>query len=675
MNARFNLNFQAPNKLVTQDSPNWRPPSFPPPDDFVVTVDSAGEPLERYGDDLWDFRPLVGYHAVGYNLYNFASRSLSKQNKKLVKQAFFFALYHPRLFPGSIGGCSVPFLLLMKIAEVCDKHDILISQLSRFAKIHEEIAEYVLTASTASGQISWLHKFLAHSDELGFVIADERSVAFLASRTKNHTAYQYPYIPPRIWSYQVNRLNEVLDTFLDFQDQIHRLFDWVDMAYDHNQSSGLSKQFLSPFSASKSSLNGRRVVYKGTFDDCLKGYGLYDVFNDLIKRTEDPRRGYGSLYILGDLVTYLNKVRDCALAFILTFSLQRRAEVSSLRADCFTIEKDEKLGAIGLIFGETTKTEEDSDARWVVPTHVKKAVDVASSIAKLRIRHYSDIADDLKNNPYLSMAGLEPWSTGNKAVSGHKQILRLDRLYDDLAVFDQDALVATEEDWRVACAITPDLLGRPELGVGKVWKITPHQLRRTLAVNLFSSEQVSLPSVQWAMKHVSRDMTLYYGRNYTNLRLNSGAERTVILEQYKSIYRQLCSTVEGVDRHVNPHGREMVPGKVVNLIEAREEAKLIKMVEKGEAGCRTTRLGSCMKPGACKYGGIESIAHCAGYGGKGICADAKFDQKHEVDLRATKVDHENELASLSDTSPRSNHLKAEIYAIEVYLNAIKSQNS
>jgi hypothetical protein len=306
--------------------------------------------------------------------------------------------------------------------------------------------------------------------------------------------------------------------------------------------------------------------------------------------------------------------------------------------------------------------------------YVRKAVNVASFVARLRVRHYPDLSEKERSNPHLMLAGNEPWKPQKSMGSTIGKADFSSRLYQS-GVFDSREMTVTEEDWRVACALTPDLPDRPEFGIGKVWKISPHQLRRTTSVNLFSSEMVSLPSLQWAMKHMSRDMTLYYTRNYTNLRLNSGAERAVIMERYKSIYRQMAEIVRDAERHVKPHGREMLSDKVVNLIESREEDKLLKLIKKGQVGCRKTRLGFCMKAGACGYGGIDSIAHCAGYDGKGICADARFDRKREPELRAMKESHKKELETLSADSPRSNHLKAEVYAIEVYLDAIQGQAS
>jgi hypothetical protein len=77
-----------------------------------------------------------------------------------------------------------------------------------------------------------------------------------------------------------------------------------------------------------------------------------------------------------------------------------------------------------------------------------------------------------------------------------------------------------------------------------------------------------------------------------------------------------------------------------------------------------------MKAGVCEYGGIESMAQCAGADGGGICTDAIFKRENGPALRRLKAAHEKKIESLTSESPRFNALKKEIYAIEVYLSVV-----
>jgi hypothetical protein len=247
---------------------------------------------------------------------------------------------------------------------------------------------------------------------------------------------------------------------------------------------------------------------------------------------------------------------------------------------------------------------------------------------------------------------------------------------ESIKLFDLEQLRITEDDWKIALALTPNLQYRKgfESGVGSIWQLSYHQFRRTTNVNMFTSGLISDVSMQWQMKHSTRIMPLYYARNYTNLRLNQSTENFVIKELYQSIYRDIVSVVRNTqNQYIVPHGIKTIESQVVNLVLHDEEKKLSKIIQKGSAGCRKTLLGFCMSSGACEYGGIESISKCTGGKSGKICHEAIFDKNNEKALLDLKKEHESELASVDDSSPRYKAVKEEVYAIEVFLNVISSK--
>jgi hypothetical protein len=664
MNDSLDLFFQEHSSLVSEESPVWRPPCFPPPDDFYVTVDKDGKPLSRYGDDYWSFK------AFGWEGFNFARKELSFENLSLVKRVTFFILYHPRLFPGSTNSVNRVFQLVAKLAQVCDRNCIKLSELSRFPALHKEAFD-AFSNRHEKGSVAWLHKLLANKNDLGFVIADERTIAFFAAHCKEHEVRQHPFIPQRIWANQLNRLHQVLEDFWEHREKIKSAFDWSLDAYLHNQKCTKNQAWWSPFFSAEWGHTLGRTVSIGTFDQFLEEHGIFHLFEDVVYRPEmkDTRT---TKYRLDDFTSYLNSVRNCAVLFVLNFSLQRRTEAISMRSDCFVIEKDERLGDIGLLVGETTKTQSDSDARWVVPLVAKKGVDVANFINFMRLaRPPEDVRDEIRANPYLMTPATEPWGRKSPDLNKpHKLDYAQWLTRAQPNFFINTDTIITDEDWKLACSMTKGLSDRPEFGIGRPWSFSTHQLRRTTAVNLFASEKVSLNSVKWAMKHSSGWMSLYYGRNYTRLRLNDEATKAVILEHYRAIYRQLAEVVNDSVEHVQPHNKETIPLKTVNLLEANEERRMLQLIKKGQAGCRKTLLGFCTKPGACEYGGIESVAHCAGSDGKGICADARFTRKNASELQNLREKHEEKISTLEPHSPRYKALSAEVEAIKVYFHVI-----
>jgi len=663
----YDLHFASSNKLVTTASPLYRPPSFPPPDDWVVSVDSEGAALSRYGDDFWDYRAFERSAT-----FNFGKDNMAAENKLLVKQIIHLMIYHNRLFPGRIRSCAGAFGWLVTIAKVCDSKGVLMSSISRFPAIHQELAD-ALQCARYHVIVSFLHRLRLHADILGFEMFDEKGMAFLVSQQGNRDPVQTPYIPPRIWTYQINRFSECLDDFLEHQEALEEAFGRVAEAYKHNMSALPDKPRLhSPFQA-LGYYRSVRVLIPGGLEAFLAEHGLSGLFDKWMGQPKEQLK-------FSRLSAYLNLVREVSIFYTLSFSIQRLSEGASLRSDCLLIEHDDRLGDVAMVTGETTKTDPDCDARWVVPVSVKKAVDVAASIAKLRLKHFPSKKGALVGGSSvpLMLAATEPWATENGDNRNSKgELVSQIRLGAFLTrfpkVLDPDVLSVTAEDWKVAVSMTPNIADKPGFGVGLPWRFAAHQLRRTTTVNMFASNLVSDASLQWLMKHLNPKMTLYYGRNYTNLRLNSDAETEVIVESYKAIYRQLASVVEDSVGNVRPHSKEMIPVSVVNLVEAKEEAKLTRLIRKGDVGCRRTLAGLCMKGGACEYGGIESIVQCAGADGGGICVDAIFKRDNEVGLIRLKAVYEKEIEALSPDMPRFGALKKEIYAIEVYLNVVNDK--
>lgn len=636
--------------------------NFPPPPDYVLSLDSTGQDLSHFGDDYWDFRAYK--HGA---TFNFGKRNLSDKNKLIAKNGLILSLLHPALFPGRHRSAKYCYYCLVRIAEVCDKNNVLMNEIDRFPKVQLAIA-HALKGGAFRSYINFLHRLRIYGQEYGYELMNERSIAHIASQEEKREVIQTAYIPPRIWHYQLNRLDELLDDFLHHQEAIGEAFDWVAKAYQANSRiPRIPRRYIGAFQSS-APYSSSKVNFGGSFSSFLDEYGLKALFS---KWMEEDK-----LNNIKCLTGFFSLMRDASLLYVLNFSLQRNAEVTSLHSDCFLTEMDENLGIIAMIVGETTKTDEDSDARWVVPITVKKAIDIATWIAQKRFSVASSGSGYSESSLPLAMAVTEPW--GGVQTPYHQRTVKVishmsySRLLENYPkVLNAEEIRINQEDWRVALSITPNLVNDIGFAVGQTWPLAPHQLRRTTCVNMFSSSMVSDSSLQYQMKHLNRGMTYYYGRNNLNLRLNTDAQTSVIVESYKSIYRNLADIIAAPQTYVRPHKHENIPKHIINLVNAKEEKKLIKLIKQGAAACRPTLLGYCLNPGPCVYGGIESISKCTNAGGGAICADAIFDKKNKEKLIKLKTSHMQTLDSLDPNSPRSDAIKKEIYAIGVYLDVIQ----
>src|SRR5690606_6229050 len=110
--------------------------------------------------------------------------------------------------------------------------------------------------------------------------------------------------------------------------------------------------------------------------------------------------------------------------------------------------------------------------------------------------------------------------------------------------------------------------------------------------------------------------------------LNEEVERTVLQEMYQGLALRLKDSV--TDRFVSPTTSACAKVIPINLITTSDVKTLAKLAKTGKVSFREHRLGACMKPGPCEYGGVESVARCAGgdvgEGGR-PCADVLYDRE------------------------------------------------
>lgn len=188
---------------------------------------------------------------------------------------------------------------------------------------------------------------------------------------------------------------------------------------------------------------------------------------------------------------------------------------------------------------------------------------------------------------------------------------------------------------------------------------------------MFASGEISESSMQQQMKHSSRLMPIYYGQNHTRLALNREVEALVVAAMYEAQANILREVASG-DRFVAPQSNDRKEALSANVLSAKDVKALISMSRSGAVSFREHRLGGCMKSGACEYGGIESVARCAGGDGSKPCVDVLFDRSKEHLVRMDLKRLICEVQLLTPGHPRHNALLMECRAMENYLDAINT---
>jgi len=502
-----------------------------------------------------------------------------------------------------------------------------------------------------------------------------------------HTTKQTEYIPPRIWTYQVNRLRECLDDYMMHRQKVEDCFHFCTDAYARNfgtLTSALaanSKKSFIPFQNPDGRGNGDKTGRKfhGHFVHTAARFGILELLNRWVEATEAGNRKKG----IKLFSAYLSLVTQAGLAYLLNFSLMRYEEGRSLRADCLYYEEDEKFGKIPILCGETTKTDPDSDARWPTSPSVKVAVDAMTSVANLRMKCAQEnpvvapLATDIAN-PYLVDRTFEPWVRRLPKLYSERSC---DQAYSDVIrkypkLFDVKEMGITEQDLKIARSVTPTL-NMEVFQVGRPWSLAWHQLRRTGAVNMSGSGVVSDSTMQFQMKHLTRAMSLYYGRGSSSLRLNEEARVQLVIAQYEVMGHEIAAVVS--ERFVSPFGDDHKKKSIADSVGLQGEVNMLSEFDakyfeaaarRGDISFRATVLGACMSKGPCDGDCIESIAGCAGGDGGAPCLDALFDRQR---AEPNKVRLDGIMLILNSTmpdTPKYRALEQEKRGLENYFDII-----
>ncbi len=539
----------------------------------------------------------------------------------------------------------------------------------RFPQVLDKVAK-ALAPSKFDNVIAYLHELLDARDELGFCLLDKEGLARLARLAPDHDVRQTPYIPPRSWSYQVSRLRECLTEYLVNKEQVQACFEFCLAAY--------AKNFGSLKRAVNSKSDGSRMPFQFRDKAKSKGCSYHGAFkltsdrfgvSELIEKWVGPFSGVKGEKQMPMFSQYLDLISKAGLAYLLNFSLMRIQEGWSLRTDCLLKEQDERFGDIYMLRGETTKTDTDSDARWPVSESAVLAVEAMKHVAELRMscaieRDGNGLTSTDKDNPFLMSYQHEPWSRAKgksyKIRPAAADYATLTKNFTRL--FAAEEITITDEDLRVARLITPSL-NQEKFRIGLQWQFGWHQLRRSGAVNMLASGLVDEPSVQLLLKHQSRIMMLYYGRNHARLNLSQETRTLFLNTMYQELGREMLNL--NSSQFVSPLGGQRKEA-IVTFIKETDVISLDKAAKQGRIGARRIRAGFCVNNRTCPYGGYEAISHClGGDDGKG-CPDLLLDRSKEMDIRAYEVTVDDQLKVVHPDSPRHMRLGAEKRAIEKY---------
>lgn len=668
---------------ASPEDANFSPKTWPPAPDFPISLSHDGHVLSLYSDSIWDITPWASRTMrlnFGDGKTKKGIKRIDRGNANLFRQLIAYLIYSPRGIRSARTLMS-QFEMLQPLFIFCTEKKILASDLYRFPRAVEELTE-CLWGSFINRIFSLLDFIWLEKNAIGFYILDLPTLALFARNIRQHQKSQTAYIPPRIWTYQIERLSSCLQDFKNHEKQILSCYNFCMDAYIvnagsfENACSNLLPEKQRPFrnyNHNPIDRSREHLRYHGPFKDTANFYGI----DDLLKRWLGEYSAAG----MTALASYFSLVSQVAQAYLLNFTLMRSDEVSKIRFDCLKREKDPVTSEeIYLIKGVTSKTIDDDDAHWITSPSSKIAIDVLQFISRLRIAAAQAnpavpcTPEDL-SNPLLQLRPYEPWRRKSNQLKLPLWVKPAMQTYALLIsrmplLFDHEVIKITASDLELSRLITPTL-DPEEFAEGKPWPFTWHQLRRTGAVNMASSGFVSDSSLQYQLKHASRAMTRYYGQGFYHLesKLDPEAKAEFLRTRYEMIAREF-TTVQS-PRFISPHG-EKRKSQILNLISVKDHNLLVKAAKAGEIVYRPIFFGGCTNPSPCPYGGFDSVSSCGGGDGKPPCKFAIYDKDKLPKIKRLREVLIDQLAAEDVESHRNQAYKFQLNAVENAIHVIES---
>ncbi len=613
----------AHSNVIAPDFPTEMVGSLKPGDDFVLCRDVNGMATAVYGHSSWDFNPYrLGQRrlpVIRFDKYFTAEKIAVPELMAEAKYILFCLLHYAGT--GRVGKLSPSsvikyFYVLKDAATFCfeQRAKPLVGLLSLeelfttpaylagYIKTFRGVQSLVKTVPALLNQLAAVGK-----ERLGYRALDPSQYNFgIRSVEKQH-----PVIPTEIYLGMVNVFSAKLDILYDNR---FKLYDFISMFADPLLGYPYKQQRLHP---------AYKKIKSLLFADVVSKHGLEDLF---VEDFECNNRK--------SLCAALLSMQFFLKCVVHLYTGMRDQEVIRLRRDCLFSEEAQAavvddLGVerdpavlIDLISTTTKFSGFRKEESWLAPLEVRRAVQVARLISEALNKVGGFGADDhgllfqvpsvlFTKAKRLEVSPLVKASTRTKWLDVFK-ITQLD--LEELACSDPKR----------------DFHREAEFAVGRVWPLTSHQFRRSLAYYASNSGFVGLPSIKQQFKHLTLAMSRYYRNGFERLKTIFGyfdeESGTFVLpknhvafdfqmaipidvanEIISSLLGKNGSLGGGTGSFMEKRKKDIESGNV-DVVTVREET--IHRVKRGELAHRPTLLGGCTKVGRCDDLLLGDFASC-----------------------------------------------------------------
>ncbi len=579
--------------------------------DFIISRDKDGKVLSLYKDNVWNLKTYVS-NPSQYGIIDFRNR-IESSNISDAKKLMFLLI----VFGSGRNGSqySVETLGHYFNDGMVPLSDFALENKTTITKIIENnilLNSYINNKCSNLGKVQCLSSTLVFLDNLSnrsTQINFQRNkdiFELLKSKINDFSAehHQTSIIPSRILAESIRQR-------------------WIQIEEIETNLTNLIK-FLDMYIESERFASGETMINKYKWDcnktlqwnEAINFYQLNNLFKKYSLKNRINFKGF------------ITKIQGTCRHLLHVYTGMRNGEMLNTQSNC--LESVSTNSGICRIISTTSKfTGTNQNARWITSKEVERIIFILRSINQVIAKHYNLNLDDLP----LFLSGNIFVEKGKIRANENIRAKRKFDKKDELAL-DYSLLRLNIEDKQEIEEIDFNKNIR-DLEIGEQWEFKTHQYRRSLAVYSIQSGLVSLGALQIQMKHLFREMTLYYSNGASYARKLFDIPKEHIAYEFDKLKPELdtLAYIKNVifsdEKLFGAHGSFVENNTKQNnhefktyILENRD--KTLKQFKNGEIAYKETALGGCIATEACDSRLTRSITACFNCHG-GILKKSKVD--------------------------------------------------
>ena len=359
--ANFISQFQ-PSKKHTPDTFYFDEVSPRPSDDFVISRTIEGEPLSKYGHDIWDLRPYKTSTTTAPRLHFSIAEGAVKEEAKWLVFLLLFVAESGRATGLAVITIARYWQLIRKLIQYSKYRAIYIRDI---LENENELIRFVSSLKTRTNllRLSGIlnHLLVIPSEVSGYQVFGAAKNEIVTKKLRSlGKIEQHPVIPPRIYFNLIQQLDSFISEIYTHKNQLFRFLERI------LESENFGRNTTSQYILGYSSKN-----FEPAFKEASELYDLNGLFEK-----------YG-IRGMPSFNTLLNRIQHACKSQIHIFTGMRDGEALSLKVGALHSVK-RNTGKTYKFIGETSKfIGQKKIVSWVTSKDVVKAYRIINRLARI----------------------------------------------------------------------------------------------------------------------------------------------------------------------------------------------------------------------------------------------------------------------------------------------------